>query len=88
VTFRGNGIGAAGAILRRDVFAQGAGEWSDVKPRHRTFQGRNVFLEQAFELRGAMLTRPRFDLVGYIAWSEGLEQYLRRRRPACEELPR
>lgn len=92
VTFRGNGLGAAGSIVRKDVFPQGvgdgAGDWTDVKPRHRTFQGRDVFLDQAFEMRGRMVIRPRFDFVGYLAWSDGLEQYMRRRLPSCEEVPR
>jgi hypothetical protein len=59
-----------------------------VKPTHRIFQGRDVFLDQTFELRGRLISRSRFDFVAWLAWSDGLEQYMRRRRPSCEEVPR
>lgn len=90
VTFRGRGLGAAGSIVRKDVFPQGDGaaEWTNVKPTHRIFQGRDVFLDQTFELRGRLISRSRFDFVAWLAWSDGLEQYMRRRRPSCEEVPR
>ncbi|MCW5748138.1 MAG: hypothetical protein KIT36_18265 [Alphaproteobacteria bacterium] len=92
VTFRGRGIGSAATIVRRDVPWQatddGVGDWTSVRPQQRTTQGRAVFLDRLFLQRREMTSKHQFDIVSYIAWSDGVDQYMHVRRPTCGEVPR
>ncbi|HJQ60386.1 MAG TPA: hypothetical protein VJ890_26005 [Vineibacter sp.] len=90
--FRGHGIGAAATIIRKDVpWQSGAdpvGDWKDVKPRHGVVRGRTVFLDQLYEQRDQMTSKRQFEVVFHIAWSDGADQYMQRRKPVCGEVPR
>jgi hypothetical protein len=35
-----------------------------------------------------MTSKRQFDVVYHIAWSDGADQYMRRRKPTCGEVPR
>jgi hypothetical protein len=92
ITFKGHGVGAAATIIRKDIpWQSGAdpvGDWKDVKPRHGVIRGRTVFLDELYELRDQMTSKRQFDVVYHIAWSDGADQYMRRRKPTCGEVPR